>query len=176
MVLRERLMKKYAGIMILSLMLTAVGNMQAGADEVYVFQQGLYGYAGCVDECIHETGYLPATRLRTKASSASGEEYNTLIRFEGIEEDLSGKSIIGASLTLTFRKENVAWAPATVDVYPCLKQWDEPDWTYAEPFADPCVAWDIAGAQKPRKDRGGLISSTYMGDRYWYSMFNKKKL
>jgi len=87
---------------------------------------------------------------------------------------LSGKSIIGASLTLTFRKENVAWAPATVDVYPCLKQWDEPDWTYAEPFADPCVAWDIAGAQKPRKDRGGLISSTYMGDRYWYSMFNKK--
>ncbi|MCK5269172.1 MAG: hypothetical protein KAJ46_00250, partial [Sedimentisphaerales bacterium] len=68
-----------------------------------------------------------------------------------------------------------AWAPATIDVYPCLKWWDEPDWTYADPFADPCVAWDIAGAQKPNDDRGGLIlDPCSMGDRYYYSMFNNE--
>ena len=93
MILREKLMKKYAGIMMVSLILTAVGNMRAGADEVYVFQQGLYGYSGCVDESIHTSGYLPDTRLRMKASSASGEEYNTLIRFEGIEEDFRSLNI-----------------------------------------------------------------------------------
>jgi len=167
MILRERLMKKYAGIMMVSLMLTAVGSMQAGADEVY-YQHGMDGYTGGEDATITSSGTWPIQyphRLRLRYDGQ--ERYNTLIRFEDLAELEEGSYVSGATLTLTYQHENVAWKAATVDIHQCLRSWSDPDWIYADPGSS--IEWGHFGAQDPCTDRGELVGTdTYMGPRKGY--------
>ncbi|MCK4629450.1 MAG: PASTA domain-containing protein [Sedimentisphaerales bacterium] len=161
MVLRERLMKKYAGIMMVSLMLTAVGSMQVAYGEEFAFRQGEMGYSGCMDECIHESGYIPNTRLRMQADYPSGdEEYNTLIRFD-ISEISQEETVVNATLTLTYQDDVVEWVLATLDIYPCLRAWESPDWIHA---ISPDVDWSVWGAQGMGTDRGNMVTDYCMED------------
>ncbi len=167
MILRERLMKKYAGIIIISLILAAMASMQAGADEIY-YQHGMDGYTGGEDATITSSGTWPTDyphRLRLRYDGQ--ERYNTLIRFEGLAELGENSHVSGATLTLTYQHENVAWNPATVDIHQCMRSWSDPDWTYADPCSS--IKWGTFGAQDPCTDRGELVGEdTYMGPRKGY--------
>ena len=135
--------------------------------QVFTFQQGVSEYTGCQDKTITAPGWVnPSnTRLRVKAEYPSGDEkYNTLIRFDDIESTLSGLSVQEASITLTFQDENIEWSPATLDIYPCLRHWDDPSWDEAVPSQ---VSWTTPGAQGVGTDRGELQTSFYMGDRHF---------
>ena len=168
MVLRERLMKKHAGIIIISLILAAMVSMPAGADEVYTYQQEMDGYNGGEDATIASSGTWPTDnphRLRLRYDGQ--ERYNTLIRFEGLAELEEGRYISGATLTLTYRHENVSWDAATVDIHQCMRSWFDPDWTYADSGSS--IEWGTYGAQDPCTDRGELVGTdTDMGPRKGY--------
>ena len=109
-------------------------------------------------------------RLRTKYQSGA-EKFNALVRFEGIENILQERTVIEARISLTYQHENVAWAPATIDVHPLSKTWDDPncDWDYAD--KETSLLWDVPGAQHDPNDRGALISSTAMGYRAGYPVW-----
>ena len=143
----------------------------AAEAEEFVFQQGVDGYTEGKDVTISGDGWpvVPQSRLRMKYKDGQ-EVYNSLIWFDGIGSALQGLSVVEAKVTLTFQRENVLWAPATMDVHGCRKDWTDPNWY----VADPCTAWEVPGAQDPCSDRDPLESSTYMGDRYWYSISNRK--
>ena len=130
--------------------------------QEFTFQHDVDGYAGGQAVTIRDGTPPGPARLRVKAFSSGVEAYNSLIRFGDVETELAGERILEASLGLTWQWEDVAWFPATIDVYPCLRSWEDPNWF----MADPNTFWQDTGAQGSN-DRGTLISSNYMGWRHF---------
>jgi hypothetical protein len=161
--------KTLIGITVLLLCGTSVSQA-----EFFYFQQGLEDpchpgsgiYEGGHDLTIGSVvGWAESNPDRLRMRYASGNEvFNALVKFEGIEEQIQGLAVIEASITLTFQHENVAWKPATIDIYPALKPWNDPNcnWNFSD--IDLNLEWDLPGAQDPN-DRGELISSIFMGPR-----------
>jgi len=164
MILRERLMKKHAGIIIISLILAAMASMQSAHGDPITFQQGMDGYTGGEDRAIAADGLPQPSETRLRIKYLGEEKYNTIIRFDNIESELNDATITSATITLTFRAEHVGWSPAMIDIYPCLKHWMMPDWDNATTT----IAWDTPGAQGSG-DRGILNNSVYMGYRSYPS-------
>ena len=161
-------MRKYSIIITLGVLWLWAGCAfrAEGATDFYLQGQGNPPYAGCHDKTITAPGLTsPAiTRLRMKAEYPSGDEiYNTLIRFEDLIPPAEGLMVSAASLTLTYQKEDTGVSSATLDVYPCLRHWDDPSWDEAVPGM--AVAWTTPGAQGTGTDRGELQTSFDMGYR-----------
>jgi hypothetical protein len=136
------------------------GNTRPAAGEE-VFQQGLNGYTGVVDQTIDLSTPTLATRLRMKYLTGQ-EYYNTLIRFEGLDVALADQLVQEATLTLTFQKENPQWLEVLLSFHPCLRPWNDPNWV----MYDTPNVWALPGGQGPG-DRGPLLNGvTYsMGPR-----------
>lgn len=134
----------------------------------HMFRQGENGYEGGHDLTIASMGTWPEQNPdRLRMYYYSDEIYNTLIRFEGLDELMSGKIVTSASITLMFQAEDLEWLPATIDIYPLLKPWHDPncDWDFANTGTN--LAWDASGAQGS-SDRGPLEYSIFMGERRGY--------
>ena len=109
------------------------------ATQIFKFQQGVnngYGvYEGGHDLTIIRPGYVsrPDTYLRIETEYPTGREvYNTLIRFDNLEDQLAGKQVLEASITLTYYDDGMPqpWVEAVVHTHPSLKPWSEvnADW------------------------------------------------
>ena len=125
-----------------------------------------------IDLTINDSSFssVAATRLRLKYSSGE-ERYNTLIRFDNLDllVPLEGMQVDSASLTLTWREENLEWSPASIDVYKLNKSWSEANATWDE--ADTGVLWDEPGAAGT--DRNPFSESLFMGNRFFISIFDR---
>jgi len=139
--------------------------------EVYTFQQGvdhgLGEYTGSQDVTIYDDDLAiapSAGTLRIGALYPSGiEVYNTLIRFEGLEEISGGLVIQDAELELTFGViSNQQYMEAIIDTFTAGKMWYDPNATWDE--ANGGLPWEEEGAQGST-DRLKLHSTTNMGPR-----------
>lgn len=154
--------------------LAAACCAEAGG-EPFTFQQGVAGYAGCVDVTIDNPTHNEPTNigvLRVQYFNISpiyDEAHNTLIRFDGIEEVIGndGSSIESASLTLTYKYIKRIIGRANIDLYPVMKDWEDPNWF---------LPWTEAGAQNQPLDRGDImdvdITSGDMGDRTFSNQYD----
>jgi hypothetical protein len=139
--------------------------------EEFTFQQGVdHGlgvYEGSQDVTIYDNDLAiapSAGTLRIGALYPSGiEVYNTLIRFEGLEDVLGGLVIQDAELELTFGViNNQQYMEAKIDTFTAGKMWDDPNANWDE--ANGGLPWELAGAQGDT-DRLNLHSTTNMGPR-----------
>jgi len=107
-----------------------------------------------------------ADQLRVRYLNGLGfdnEVHSALIHFDNLDTELADKSVLSASLSLTFQTDNIAWTEAVIDIYPVNHSWNtlDADWNNS----DAGQSWEIPGARGMPGDRGDLISSTSMGPR-----------
>jgi len=152
--------------------------------ETYTFQQGVADvahpelgvYEGAHDVTITEsTSWLNTfgeSRLRMQYTYPGGPEgYNTLIRFDNLGDSLSGLIVGTATLTLTYRHEYEEYVTPTIDIYPALKSWADPNatWVYAD--SGEGEAWQAGGAAG-EEDRGDLSTSVTLPARSFMSYYD----
>lgn len=158
--------------------LVAACCAEAGG-ETFTFQQGKdhgWGvYTGAADITLDNPTHNEPTNigvLRVQYFNSSpiyDETHNTLIRFSGIEEVIGndGSSIESASLTLTYKYIKRIIGRANIDLYPVMKDWEDPNWF---------LPWTEAGAQNQPLDRGNImdvdITSGDMGDRTFSNQYD----
>lgn len=147
--------------------LAAACCTEAGG-ETFTFQQGKdhgWGvYTGAADITLDNPIHNDPTeteRLRVMYSTA--ELHNVLIRFRNLENNLADTIVQSAILTLTFQDDDLQWKEAIINIYPVLRDWDNPNWT-STGLTEP-NAWAELGAQGAGSDRGDLILSQSMGPR-----------
>lgn len=162
------------GMTLLPMALSEPAVGQVVLAGTYSFQNGLDGYNGGVDATIYSSSayenQVDPGRLRMQRSSGT-EHANTLIRFEGLEA-LAGASIEQAYITLRFQFETpLAWTDAVVDVYGIQRDWSgAATWSSAE-NGEPDPNWILPGVQDVG-ERGLLLSSLEMGDRFFFNGSN----
>jgi hypothetical protein len=147
----------------------AVGARAAPArlTGVIVLQNGLDGYAGCMDTFIDRWQHInfEDTNLNVQWTG-SGDTRSTLIEFD-LSPIPAGATITSAILSLnaTYAQDDVN---LSINAYPLTRLWlpDQATWVYAAP-ADP---WATAGANGAPADREATAAATLItqGAGRWY--------
>ena len=154
------------GILGLTLILCA----GVGADNTIVHvRQGLDDYAGTADMTIHNPGVgvtTPADQLGAYGSNFWGEMANSLVRFDGLEEQIPpGSAVLSASITLTYYHYRTVYNDADIEIYTMLRDWHDPNATWDTYDAAGALAWQTPGAQGVWDDRGEKIGEGWLGER-----------
>jgi len=139
---------------------------------VYYFQQGVdYGqgvYAEANDVTIGNSAFLPADDYLRVEAIGLAEKYNTLLRFRGIEKNLTNLRVVSAFLTLTFHNYGLQNSnPAIINVHSLFKPFSDDDTKCNWTNYDTGLSWEAPGAQG-LTDRSSIYTTTDLGP---HSMF-----
>ncbi len=124
-----------------------------------VLQNGLNGYAGCVDTYMDRWGATTphdASNLSVQYTSANHDTRSALVKFD-LTPLPAGVNILSASLSLYATYTDAA-TPLTIGAYRLLREWVASQATWNEAAAG--APWGLAGARDTTSDRDAAATTT----------------